>query len=139
RPLPSGPDGLGDTWVAVCVLVGTRKTPPQGPPVGDRLGGHCGRPGWARPRCPTQLPGLRGSALVSTPVFIQIANISNAGSVVVSMRCPACHQHGTWEATTGADLIGNFGSEPVYLGQRRCPNPACRTHVFTVMGNDNKL
>ena len=51
------------------------------------------------------------------------------GSRVISLRCPACRQRGTFETLPTIDIIldGKF-----VVGQRRCPNPACYEHMFFV-------
>lgn len=48
---------------------------------------------------------------------------------VVSLRCPGCRQVGTFDAFTN---IHDVRVAVQTLGQRRCPNPDCRTHVFFV-------
>jgi hypothetical protein len=63
-------------------------------------------------------------------------------STVVSLRCPACKQIGTFDPIfpTGQarqnglpDLSLMFQGKPaLILGQRVCPNPQCETHVFFV-------
>jgi Domain of unknown function (DUF4145) len=48
----------------------------------------------------------------------------------ISICCPNCHRQGTFEAIGVNDLF-----EPnarALFGQRRCPNPACHTHIFFV-------
>ncbi len=59
-------------------------------------------------------------------------------STVISMRCHTCKQRGTFESMKVQDLyletdevLGNL--RIIYiLGQRRCPNPKCRAHVFII-------
>lgn len=55
---------------------------------------------------------------------------------VVSIRCPACRQQGTFERLNSMDerLIKDGPPQEVirYAGQRRCPNPTCRAHIFVV-------
>lgn len=52
----------------------------------------------------------------------------------VSLRCPGCRQQGTFEGFSAAhDLdAGHY-----LLGQRRCPNPACHTHIFFAAKGDS--
>jgi Domain of unknown function (DUF4145) len=50
--------------------------------------------------------------------------------MLVSMRCPACRQQGTFEHFALDDVTAE---EEVVLGQRHCPNPSCRAHVFVVL------
>jgi uncharacterized protein DUF4145 len=65
-------------------------------------------------------------------MIIKIPGISalDAGSTIASLRCPACRQRGTFERVLPNDLGGPGGE---ILGQRRCPNPECRAHVFVVI------
>jgi hypothetical protein len=52
----------------------------------------------------------------------------------ISMRCPACRQIGTFDSSGKHDFIV-FGEDNVtnwQVGSRRCPNPSCYAHVFTV-------
>ena len=62
-----------------------------------------------------------------------LGNVSKASGATVSMRCPACRQIGTFEPA-GQDLSwtreGKAGT--LDFGQRVCPNPKCRAHVFFV-------
>jgi uncharacterized protein DUF4145 len=52
-----------------------------------------------------------------------------------SLRCPACHQQGTFKEPEGYDLYSE--DQNVCLGSRYCPNPACGAHIFTVArGNE---
>ncbi len=47
------------------------------------------------------------------------------------LRCPACRHLGVFEEL-GTDVYVNHGSQYYGLGQRRCPNPTCQTHLFVV-------
>jgi len=51
------------------------------------------------------------------------------------MRCPVCRQLGTMEPIGVPDLqlTSASGTQTVHAGHRRCPNPACKTHVFVVL------
>lgn len=51
----------------------------------------------------------------------------------ISLRCPGCGQLGIFEPIS--DLVDIVNEEMFRLGQRMCPNPACRTHVFIVASN----
>lgn len=48
----------------------------------------------------------------------------------VSLRCPGCRQVGTFETLKN---ISDVHNGTVFFGQRRCPNPQCRVHVFCVV------
>ncbi len=53
---------------------------------------------------------------------------------IVSPRCPACKQKGTFESVGGSkDIRITPGLPFTYLGQRRCPNPDCHSHVFVAI------
>ena len=57
--------------------------------------------------------------------------------IVVSLRCPGCRQVGTFDAFTN---VHDIRVDMQTLGQRRCPNPTCRTQVFFVWSvQNNKL
>lgn len=70
------------------------------------------------------------------------AAVASPGGTVVSLRCPACRIMGTFESSIlnlhDLDLMDSSlamgsaapGSPAIVLGQRSCPNPACRAHVF---------
>jgi hypothetical protein len=65
------------------------------------------------------------------------SGVSGGNAVTLSVRCPGCRQIGTFE------IIGNdsgFVSKGVatQVGDRRCPNPSCKLHMFVVFQN-NKL
>lgn len=51
----------------------------------------------------------------------------------ISLRCPSCRHVGMFELSPERDFLsdGNL-STGVLLGSRRCPNPDCHAHVFTV-------
>jgi hypothetical protein len=53
----------------------------------------------------------------------------------VQANCPHCGHFGTFEVLPHVnDLVsGHF-----FLGQRKCPDPKCRGHIFYVFDNSNK-
>jgi hypothetical protein len=53
-----------------------------------------------------------------------------ASGVVIKMRCPACHQKGTFDGIGTNDAF--IPAENVTVGQRRCPDPACAILIFFV-------
>ncbi len=58
----------------------------------------------------------------------------------VSLRCPSCKKQGTFEMLPSKDVYLLTVNEPVIaVGQRRCPNPKCRAHVFFAEREDNVL
>lgn len=60
-------------------------------------------------------------------------------NVPLPLRCPACRQNGTFERI--GDDMQISGAAGIYrVGHRRCPNPACHTHIFvTYDPNTNAL
>lgn len=69
-------------------------------------------------------------------------NLQNPAATPVSIRCPACKQRGTLDGLINAnDVVINVPGTavPVYLGQRRCPNPTCHKHVFMAFQGGNVL
>lgn len=63
-------------------------------------------------------------------LLLKTLGISNIGIRAVSLRCPACRHVGTFE---GAGTIPDLFTSDHSLGHRICPNPQCRTHVFSVL------
>jgi hypothetical protein len=52
--------------------------------------------------------------------------------VVVSLRCPGCHQIGTFDRVLPNDVQGQSGGRMCHAGLRLCPNPSCRALIFFV-------
>lgn len=60
----------------------------------------------------------------------------------ITVRCPGCGQLGTFDVLPGVPdvvLPRQLRWPPVYLGQRRCPNKTCNTHVFFALQRDRLL
>jgi hypothetical protein len=65
----------------------------------------------------------------------------------VNIRCPTCRQRGTFSAlkdTNNKDLPdfltyleGDTAKHDHVFGQRLCPDPTCRTHIFFVKNRNN--
>jgi hypothetical protein len=52
-------------------------------------------------------------------------------STIIRLRCPSCRHQGNFTNLAVRDIF--IPREPSYvLGQRRCPDPNCATHVFFV-------
>jgi hypothetical protein len=51
----------------------------------------------------------------------------------VSLCCPNCRRQGVFEGISATDLWE--ANSRTMFGQRRCPNPECRTHIFFVLQN----
>ena len=63
-------------------------------------------------------------------MFLRSADHNAMSPVPLPLRCPGCGRESTF------DPIPNFPDHIVdgsrFVGHRRCPSPACRTHVFVV-------
>src|SRR5688572_27352723 len=60
-------------------------------------------------------------------------------SAELSLRCPICRQQGTLDEIKDAnDVTISLSPGLILLGQRRCPNPDCRAHIFFAQ-RDGKL
>lgn len=66
-------------------------------------------------------------------MMVQAGVVSGVQGTVVNLRCPACRQRGTFEPLHGSDIqLNRRNMTPLVAGQRRCPDPACHTHVFFI-------
>jgi hypothetical protein len=65
------------------------------------------------------------------------ASIEQA-QTTVKLRCPVCHQKGTFEKLEVHDLqiLSLDGTTYRRFGQRRCPDPECGAHIFFVWDNN---
>jgi hypothetical protein len=60
----------------------------------------------------------------------------------ITVRCPGCGHLGTFDELEGVPdvvLPRQMRWPQVYLGQRRCPNKTCNTHVFFALQRDRLL
>ena len=76
--------------------------------------------------------------IFAVPNFNEIA-----ANFTVSIRCPLCRHKGTFEKTQQHDLqtsrsirVKPAVVQTIIFGQRRCPDPQCRAHIFFVAVND---
>jgi Domain of unknown function (DUF4145) len=69
-------------------------------------------------------------------MLVKLTSVSNGGNSPVALRCPACRQIGTFEPLQN---VTDIHVAPLFLGQRRCPNPQCRTHVFCIYDPNGKV
>jgi hypothetical protein len=62
----------------------------------------------------------------------------DTSGAIVKLRCPVCHQKGTFETLAPPDLqiINLEGNVYRRFGQRRCPDPDCGAHIFFVWDNN---
>jgi hypothetical protein len=74
-------------------------------------------------------------------MFLKVDKLTvHQPEVVVNLRCPACMQRGIFEPFGSAhDILITNLSPYVYAGQRRCPNPDCRAHLFFAQANKELL
>lgn len=58
---------------------------------------------------------------------------------VITLRCPICHQNGTFEPNGNYDVQARDISENRHyiFGQRRCPDPKCGGHIFFVRDSNS--
>jgi len=59
---------------------------------------------------------------------VKVATFQSATGPVVSVPCPTCGHHGTFERIG----VNDIKVETTWLGQRRCPRPQCYAHVFFI-------
>ena len=64
---------------------------------------------------------------------IEVKANSNQGHVRVQTRCPHCGREAVFEALGQHDV--NVGDNNI-CGQRKCPNPECKGHLFFVFNNN---
>lgn len=58
-------------------------------------------------------------------------DLDDAKNTIVKMRCPSCRQRGTFDVLVPMDVkLHTNANHYIILGQRRCPDPACKAHVF---------
>ena len=61
-----------------------------------------------------------------------VQGFTTINGVVVSTRCPGCGQRATFEKL-GTDLRLDISRRsPLTTGQRKCPDPQCRAHLFFI-------
>jgi Domain of unknown function (DUF4145) len=66
-------------------------------------------------------------------MFIKLVDISHGGGQRIAIRCPNCGQVGTFEPIPNTTDIHVRPDK--WLGQRKCPNPPCSTHIFAIFNN----
>lgn len=59
--------------------------------------------------------------------------------IPVRLRCPSCRQIGSFEAVGNEVIRADHRGQPIWLGQRRCPNPGCFAHVFVAWGPNGEV
>ena len=68
-------------------------------------------------------------------MFIPITGGRKIKSGVIAVRCPFCKRESIFSRIGDLD---DWGVPPYLLGQRRCPNPECKGHIFFVYNNETK-
>lgn len=72
-------------------------------------------------------------------MFFEIQNSQQPGHAAqnqpASVRCPACKQYGTLDHLSVGDFLAKVHGfeQPLFFGQRRCPNPTCHKHIFVIL------
>jgi HEPN domain-containing protein len=70
-------------------------------------------------------------------MIIRAEGVVNVGGArMVSARCPACRQLGTFEPMGQDLMLTSSGPSSTVVGHRRCPNPQCRAHIFVVLDRE---
>ncbi len=72
-------------------------------------------------------------------MYISVQSIEGGGAPVVKLKCPHCGHNGTFEQIAADILAKDQRRKPFLLGQRRCPNDACRGHIFFILDSNDKL
>jgi Domain of unknown function (DUF4145) len=68
-------------------------------------------------------------------MIIKVNTESSGNMGTIGLRCPGCGREGSFEnVVTSADLV----VEKYWLGQRKCPNRNCKTHIFFIYDSDKK-
>jgi hypothetical protein len=70
-------------------------------------------------------------------MLVKLGNLATGGNLRVSIRCPGCGNVGTFEPLQNVTDI--HVPPGIFLGQRMCPNPACKTHVFCVYSSTGEI
>jgi len=70
-------------------------------------------------------------------MLVKILNENRGAGRNLSIRCPGCGQLGTFEPLK--ELPDIFSPPSLWLGQRMCPYPECRTHVFCIYESNGKI
>jgi hypothetical protein len=71
-------------------------------------------------------------------MFYKIDGITNAATPSVSLECPHCGHFGAFQ-NVGTDSGINTKGQTHYFGQRKCPRPQCKGHIFTVSLGGNLI
>jgi hypothetical protein len=70
-------------------------------------------------------------------MLVKLGHFAVGGNRHVSIRCPGCGNVGTFEPIPN---VTDIHIPPIlFLGQRKCPNIACASHVFCIYDNTNKV
>ena len=64
-------------------------------------------------------------------MFLKVSAFQEMGCRNVNMRCPKCRKLGTFEWSPEFPDI-HIGDN-IIIGNRRCPDPGCRNHLFVVL------
>ena len=70
-------------------------------------------------------------------MFYKIKGYTNVATPTISMECPHCGHFGSF-LNISSDTGIKSNSQTFAFGQRECPRPQCKGHIFTV-SNGNSL
>lgn len=59
------------------------------------------------------------------------------GELRISVRCPGCGNVGTFSPLR--NVVDIYVPPDKFLGQRCCPNPLCKTHIFCIYDNTGNV
>ena len=69
-------------------------------------------------------------------MLVALKKFSVGGNWPIAVRCPACRQVGTFEAIQN---VNDVRTGDIFLGQRQCPNPQCRTQIFCILNIQSEV
>ena len=65
-------------------------------------------------------------------MFYKVDRVTNnQGTPTISLECPHCGHYGTFQSV-GSDSTVTTGPSTKNFGQRKCPRPECKGHIFTI-------
>ena len=71
-------------------------------------------------------------------MFYKIDGFASIGGPTISMECPHCGHFGTFQQIH-TDIGISTNGQTYAFGQRQCPRPQCKGHIFTVSKGNNLI
>jgi hypothetical protein len=73
-------------------------------------------------------------------LLLQIKTGFSGGSAgTFSIRCPRCRKIGIFQNLAQDHHFASSDSQTYYVGQRMCPNPSCKLHLFVIADQHHNL